>query len=1201
MSINLNVNEQQFDAIHSRNTSILVSAPAGSGKTKVLVDRIMSMLLIDKIDINQILVLTFTSPAAAEMKQRLQNALYDELEKNKDHELSSHIHKQLKQLPNAYITNFHSFCSTLLKQYGDIIDINTDFNILSKKDLIIDNIINQCIDEWLKDDTFLVFIELNFNDNNLTVFKNTLLKLYNYKSGTYNYNELIQKTRMQSGITNIEKYEHYNYLNILFKESIDQMHFKLNALYEFTIDNGLTSFYQNDKDDKLTPFDSLLNLVNKIRTIFESNGVIGLQNLEIKAEKSSTMSRKEAEDKSILTTFDNLKKDILKPFKELLENVIATNQDLLSKGSQLSFEYISYFDSLIEKLELKYNLYKKELNYLDFNDLEQKATMLLEPQHGIAALLHHNLKEIMVDEYQDTNLTQETLLLKISKSKKPEVPLFMVGDMKQSIYRFRNADPMIFKSKYDTFGQLENTKKIDLVYNYRSNKIVLDSINYIFHQIMDSKIGGLEYINDPKAPLNYDYIRKEKQFNDIHFDSIQPKVDKRINELKNLETEILLATNNEDKVYTKAELEAIMVANRIKDLISYQQLETNDYSLRKCEYKDIVVLMRNSTNFMIFKKIFDNFDIPNNIVLNAGFYRSNEIVDSIMVLDTIYNPHNDIAWLSLLTGNYTFSNFDENLILDIKNTDGFSYYSKTINYLITAHNHKLQKLIDWYNEMVLFSKDHSIYEVYNKFIDDSSYLLFVSGLFNGNQRSANIELFFEKLKSFNEFSYEFAMNEIINDSNLDKTAPATSKELTSNEVTFMTTHKSKGLEFPVVFISGLSSQFNQEDLKSKILTTPFGFSTMPNIYHNIDNYKNIIHTYENPIHYAYREYDKQSSIDEELRILYVALTRASQKLICTGHATIDKIIKLQEEVEMDIRLNSNQYTHNAILQTSTRKVNNCLDWLLKSIIRHPDFINQCFNDEFLQIALEKNNDKLKNYSQKIKIYSNQTWPATKHSKFKTLIYDANSLKMNDNDLEKEIQYISALNTSHDILPLPKSIAVTREIEHQTHSIQYDNQFKLSIPSNEFGTIIHEILEKISFKSIVDVEDEIVNLKGFYNENIYQDVLNYSKYLQAFFDSKTYQDIINSDYIYKEKSISYINESNQIIHGILDLVYIKDNKINILDYKTDKVLSDNSDESLHNLHMEQLNYYKKVLESKFPNHQITASVYYLHINKIIFIR
>ncbi|MFR1294229.1 MAG: UvrD-helicase domain-containing protein [Coprobacillus cateniformis] len=499
---------------------------------------------------------------------------------------------------------------------------------------------------------------------------------------------------------------------------------------------------------------------------------------------------------------------------------------------------------------------KKQLNQLDFSDLERYAHQLLEPQYGIVDVLYHRLKEIMVDEYQDTNQIQESLLLKISEYQQPAIPLFMVGDMKQSIYRFRQADPQIFSDKYDTFSlsdedcQKTHTRRIDLVFNYRSSKIVLDSINYIFNQIMDKDIGGLEYYLDDSARLNYDYVGKEN--------NQKESARTRFFSEKHLATEILIDIYNPASSLDKEQYEAHMVAQKILKLKQEMKIQN-----KPVDFKDMVVLMRSTVSFLTFKKVFDLYQIPNHIVLSQGLMNSNEIENMMTFLQGLAHPYDDIALLSILRQPYTMSNIDMETIAKLR-TDHkeISLYEC----LSLSSDKRVIDFLDIFNELRLYSYTHSPYEVLKEIYRLTDYPLFVSKLINGSQRKSNLDLFLEiVLQTQEQNPYLAELIETLKNSS--DFAPAQSSSESDNVVEFMTIHKSKGLEFPIVFVCNMHKQFNTQDSKERMMIDKrLGIALKPRMRKNTENLNNLIIEYENCYRNMIARRQLDESINEEMRI-----------------------------------------------------------------------------------------------------------------------------------------------------------------------------------------------------------------------------------------------------------------------------------------------------------------------------------------------
>lgn len=1225
------LNDEQYEAVVTRNCSILVSAPAGSGKTKILVNRIMALIEEDNYNVDELLVLTFTNAAALEMKQRLQSALENRLQETITESLKCHLMNQKKLLPKAYITNFHGFCSTLLKQYGYLINLNSQFDICTDPTLIKHQILDHCIQKWSVDEDFVDFISSYFPEYYFNSFKNAIFKFENLSNTIYDFDNYLEeiKTTIYDHIINGSQDELSTWpINQKIIELLNiQAKMGLNKVYElanFARNHNLSFYYQNPfgkdklkKADLPSPFDTHLKYYHNVIDALDSkqiDKVIAASNASL--DKSYDSRGLFNEDNELYKTeYNRLKNNIMKFYKDKFKDLVYDDIDEFKLTLSTSIIPIERLIDYLKIYKKAYNSYKQEHNILDFNDLEAQALKLLEPQYGISTLLYTQLKEIMIDEYQDTNQIQETLINKIATLKKPHINRFMVGDMKQSIYRFREADPEIFNQKYLTFNHLPGTKRIDLKFNYRSNKIVLDSVNYIFNQIMDLDIGGLDYYLDDSAKLNYDYLRKEGAQEIDELPMISAMTSNRLEQETRFTSEILLSYQTKTSS-NDAELEAKMVAKKIQTLVGHLELDNFDKSKRLTDYRDIVVLMRNTRSFIAFKKIFSRYNIPSHIVLSQGFLQANEIISMIDVLKAFDNHLDDIAFTSLLKGNYAISCFNENILASIRNNDELSMYDNLLNYVESKSRNylELNKFINYYHEMREYFNHHSVKEGLSKFYKDSEYLSFLSALTNGAQRVANLELLLQKIDEMKDESLHTVVmkfDEMIkNNVNI---SPAMVSSNNDNVVSFMTIHKSKGLEFPVVFISNLHNKFNQQDARERIISDKkLGIAIKPRLKQQLEPYQDVIIEYENKYRKVIASYQTNEAINEEMRIFYVALTRASQKLILTGLIKEPQdIIKWQKYVinnNEDSMLNP-RCKDKVILYHNARKQNSYLDWLGIAIMSHDDIIAQGISKNLL----DNDNcddlvDEIKHNFQTIMIHksTNLIQENTKHSKFSIKILSHNDVEQQiiiNNPSEISLDLTSYYHYNNFEYPYPintnKAIAVTRKIEDGDRIFQdlsYDHD-DLNIEATTRGTIIHSVLEHLDTNISLDDNLAILKESGLYDPESWQVIEKYYINLKNFINSDIYQLMCNSQYLYKEKEFSMLEE-DQIIHGIFDVVCINENDVTIIDYKTDNIKSNTDNDILISLHKPQMDYYKKILARIFPQANIKAIVYYLHINKYV---
>ncbi|WP_282767602.1 UvrD-helicase domain-containing protein [Coprobacillus cateniformis] len=1196
-------NEGQLKAIQQRDASILVSAPAGSGKTKILVSRIVE-LLKEGYEIFDFLVLTFTQAAGNEMKQRLSEELHQLVSTDIDLTLKEHLEKQILNLPHAYMTNFHGFCNLLLMKYGYLVNVMPGFEINSDPSMIKKAVLQECLEKWILDEHIKEFLSLYFPGYSLDAFSSLLLSIDELSHSIddfYGFVDHMKKQNYDTLSSALEEWPLFPYLKqIFYNESVLALN-KLIELKYYAENHNLTDFYerpdeQTEKNQELPiPFEAYYDYLDERIKVFSQpityDTLVSMASSSV--PKAYNMNWKEI-DSDTKKTFTKMKTDILLSYNKSVKTYLEEDPDDFVRKLQISYQAIDILISeghLLNQFQNAYQERKKQLNQLDFSDLERYAHQLLEPQYGIVDVLYHRLKEIMVDEYQDTNQIQESLLLKISEYQQPAIPLFMVGDMKQSIYRFRQADPQIFSNKYDTFSlsdedcQKTHTRRIDLVFNYRSSKIVLDSINYIFNQIMDKDIGGLEYYLDDSARLNYDYVGKEN--------NQKESARTRFFSEKHLATEVLIDIYNPSSSLDKEQYEAHMVAQKILKLKQEMKIKN-----KPVDFKDMVVLMRSTVSFLTFKKVFDLYQIPNHIVLSQGLMNSNEIENMMTFLQGLAHPYDDVALLSILRQPYTMSNIDMETIAKLR-TDHKEI--PLYECLSLSSDKRVINFLNIFNELRLYSYTHSPYDVLKEIYRLTDYPLFVSKLINGSQRKSNLDLFLEiVLQTQEQNPYLAELIETLKNSS--DFAPAQSSSESDNVVEFMTIHKSKGLEFPIVFVCNMHKQFNTQDSKERMMIDKrLGIALKPRMRKNTENLNNLIIEYENCYRNMIARRQLDESINEEMRIFYVALTRASHKLILTGVLkSIDEIAALQEKLLVnespDIYHRENAGT--ILLYDRLRKTNNYLSWTLSSILRHPQIIEQC-----LQI------EQLKQRAQLLKKYhfeKQMTLDSTEHAMFCLFLTNDQTIEQSIPKRQKESLTMNGTIQEHYRsfkypfdLEKPKTMSVT-----QLQAIADDHYLSLAkdeetalMTATDKGTLVHLLLSHLSFQE--DHIEQLINQlyeNHLCNEDGRQVLLAYQDQIYGFIHSDYYQMIKEASYIYKEKPFSYYDKNlDQVIHGIFDLVFVYKDQLYVLDYKTDRISKNNSEDALIEKHKVQLNYYQRVLKDMYKQ-DIKAIVYYLHISK-----
>lgn len=818
--------KEQLDAINKENTNIIVSAGAGSGKTAVLTARVIRKL--ETVDINKLLILTFTKEAANEMKERIRKAI----KKNEN------LKKQLDIIDSAYITTFDSYSLSLVKRYHYLLNLSPKIGIIDasiiklEKETIINKIFDQMYES--KNAKFEKIIrELCTKDDQ--ILKNYIIELNNKLDLKYDKIDYINnyiKTNFEEELINKNIKD---YTNILI-EKLDELK---QLIYDISI--YIDGNYQTKLEDTLNP-------------LIQSKTYE-----EIKNNTNLTLPRLPANSEEIVKEKKEEINEVIKCIKELTKN---KDTEEIKQNILLTKDYIEIILEIITQLDQEINEFKNKNEMYEFNDIAKMAINLLEQNDNIREELKEYYNEIMVDEYQDTNDIQEKFISLISNNN-----VYMVGDIKQSIYRFRNANPNIFRNKYNKYEKQDNGIKIDLLKNFRSRTEVLDNINLIFNLVMDDKIGGAEYKETHQMIFgNTTYINEGKTEQNYDF------------EIYNYQTE--------DKTYTKEEIEIFIIANDIKNKIEnkYQVFDKDELKIRDIEYKDFCIIMDRNTEFEKYKKIFEYMKIP------LTLYQ-----------DEILTVENDILVIKNLM----------NLIIKIDKKEydkEFKYYFTSIarSYLFS---YKDDKIFDFFLQNNF--KDNEIFEKCKKISTELSNLTneeFLNAIINDFKIIENTIKIGDIEKSM--VRIEYLLNLSNNLSELGYTPYELAnyvKEMTEgkneikyslntkagNNVKIMNIHKSKGLEFHICYFSGLHKPFNTSDLKQLF--------TIDNDYGIISPY------YKNGIHNTiYKELLKNKYLKEEIaekiRLFYVAMTRCKEKMIFVTSFREKETNKVNTLVEDNIRL-----------------------------------------------------------------------------------------------------------------------------------------------------------------------------------------------------------------------------------------------------------------------------------------------------------
>jgi ATP-dependent nuclease subunit A len=1193
--------EEQSQAIHEKGSNILVAAAAGSGKTAVLVERIINKIIQEEIDIDKLLVVTFTNAAASEMRERILNAIYKKIE---EEPTNLRLQKQITLLNKSNICTIHSFCLDVIRNNFYEINISPNFRIgdTAEIELLKEEVLDELFEDlYLKEDEgFLKLLEIYTSYKDDEPLKDIVKSIYNFiQSAPFPEKWLAEKVKLfDIDIENTDFAETVWGKIILnnYKECIEENILGLKKIKkELDAENELEKFSQAIRLD-IENLESLLVNLNSWDKSYELAKTFSF----VRWPSSKKIN-------SETPAFVKEKRDMINAkFKKLKDSIfIYTSAEVLSDLKNM-YEVLNLLQAIILKFNENYKKAKLERNIIDFNDIEHLALkILIKDEDGkyvpseIAKKYQDKFEEIAIDEYQDSNMVQEYILTSISKGNN----IFMVGDVKQSIYKFRQAMPELFLNKYKTYKlKKEKTEaddlKIQLFKNFRSRKNILDTTNIIFQEIMSQDLGDVDYNEDEYLNLGANY--EEPQLENIDFAG---KTEINIINLEDTTKDV--QEDEEDNVKTErienSILEARYVAKKINELVNsnYYVLDKKE-GYRKVTYKDIVVLLRSTTELSpIYEKEISDLGMPVYSETSTEYLNSVEIQLIMSCLKIIDNPMQDIPLVTVMRS--MIGGFTDNDLIEIRLADKYENFYESIVKARIQVNEELRNKIDSFLELInnwreaseFLALDELIWKIYM----DTGYYNYVGLMQNGKLRQANLKMLFERAKQYESASFKGVFNFInfIDKLKLRNNDLGAAKIIGENEnvIRIMSIHKSKGLEFPVVFLSSTEKNFNLKDLREKILIhQEIGFGP---------NYENSELKIEYPTlaKEAIKMVSKRESISEEMRVLYVALTRAKEKLIITGiEKDLQKSIESKEK-ELQIYENEDNSKINSKILENYKSY---LDWIelvyLKNKIRNSDIF------EFNVIS-------------KAEIL-NQT--VESEAKRKDVLKDIANKKVSKENMEKIKNILEWEYKYKDSTEMPSELSVSKikELSKDTEekigiTLKKPNFLieKTELTPAEKGTIMHLCLQKLNYKEEYNLE----KLKNMVNNLVNKEIIlpkeaesvNYNKIL-AFLSSNIWKEMQTAKVVEQEKAF-YLNlkaneiyqnnaEDEILVQGIIDLYYITNNdELVLVDYKTDYV-ENNNEQSLKDKYNIQLEIYKKALEESLNRKVDKVYIYSTWLNKEI---
>ncbi len=1152
----VNWNDEQWQAIHQKGANILVSAGAGSGKTAVLVERLVTQMLDNSnpINVDEVLVVTFTDAAASEMKHRVRQKLLALQEKEPK---NLNIQKQLQKLPTANISTFHAFCIKQIKKYYYVLGIDPNIKAIDP-DLLriyVEEVMQKMCDRWYKekDENFLKLVNYYSTDYKDTIIKNMILQMYYQIVQLPYHDKWMEEILVSLDVKKLKEWKNYNLLITQILNLLDEGLMLCNKALRMCSEYSELCVYS---ETLIKEKNAIEDVVNSITDDTDYKTVESkIKSIVFDRLPRNTSEVDEELKKEFIGLRDGYKKLIIKD--KILDGFFGYDEETNLKHFKENQEIISVIYNLTLEFKKELDSKKTTNNYIDFNDYEHLTLKLLVSSQEVREELKKKFKAIYVDEYQDTNYMQEEILSILNKGASK---IFMVGDVKQAIYRFRHSTPKLFKSKYKNFKyKLEDIEyragedealvglKIDLNKNYRSRKEVIDFTNYIFKNIMSEKLGEVKY--DENAQLN---------FGATYFQNIPSP--NRIN--------ITTIPKETNLCQTKDELETEALVSRIHELIQQDAKvsENGGKDLRKINYSDIAILTRNYSSSHSIIRVLEKYKIPYTIERDINFYETYEIKLVIAFLKLISNTHDEVALTATMRS--LLYNFNETQLAQIRliNTDrNIKYYNivleSDINLFPVEMRNQIKKLRQDIEEYQTLMSKVGVEEFIRTLYEKSGLLEIALTLKQGKVRRNNLLKLLEIATSYEKIEIGTLHNFISYVKHLEVvgTAEQITKDV-ENAVRIMSFHKSKGLEFPYVFILGLKKVFNLKDEKEVVLIDKdLGVASQIK-----DQYKEHVVYYKTLYQTLIKQQMRSENLSEEMRMLYVAFTRAKEHLeiICTDQK--EKSLSFYGWLENPLSNSNESYIQKIQVDELPKVSNDVVD------------IEENANGEAFDIkqAVEK-----MNYQYKY-IADTQTFAKTSISKMKDMVSThSDTLAEESFTKTNELKKPKFLQTK--ALATEKGTAVHKLFSYLNYTKKYNE--------DDLSTIAHEMCEK----------DILTKEEVSY--------IDFSK-VAKFFDTKLFSELQKALQVKTEAPFTtklpakdiypnYTGTSNVILQGIIDLMIVFEDKVYIVDFKTNKIKNQKSKEDALKSYTLQMSIYKEAIKKFYKNKDVKTIIYFVDTNEI----
>lgn len=1157
-------NEQRM-AVENRGGKLLVSAAAGSGKTKVLVDRLMSYILdpTDPANIDDFLIITYTKAAASELRGKIASKLSElisEMPQNK------HLHRQMQRLYLARISTVHGFCGDLLRQYAYRLDIPSDFRVVDESECIqlqykaLETVLNDAYNSPEQDSNFYPFVDTQGLGRDDRQIPDIILKVYNSARCHLNPMQWLDHCIVDSdNVQDAAQTSWGQYLIADLKQYIDM---QIDAF-----DRCISSCSCVDGMEK--PLNLFSSTVSQLKALLACDSWD-----EIVARKNIDFGRltfpKSCADMQLADQMKAVRNACKEGLAKRLRS-FGDNSDQVLSDLRRSVTATKGLVSIVKEFSREYDRIKQTRGVLDFGDLEHISLDLLLGKNrsmitAVAKEVGENFREVMVDEYQDSNEIQDAIFGALTDQKQN---CFMVGDVKQSIYQFRLADPGIFIKKYNTYVDADlahsyEGRKVLLCHNFRSSGGVINAVNDVFSQCMSSNVGGLDYGEQ-------EMLREGLS----HTPLLDPEVS-------------LFGIDVENDTY---EEEADFVAGEICSLLDGTHSVRDGDKLRPIKAEDVVILLRSPGSVgHVFQSALQKRGIRCITGDSTDLLLTEEIATIRAILQIINNPLQDIPLVSLLTSPLFGFSADDLAILRSKNRN-----QDIFNLLCISESEKSKAFLQIINELRNCSRLMSVTELISEIYRKTNYLSIYSAMEDGEIKCSNLQTFFQIASNYETTGPKDLQRflEFLDASEV-RGLSGTGSQQEKGAVSIMSIHKSKGLEFPVVFLCGLSRSFNQESSRAQVLCHK-------DLGIGLDCTDTKLRVrYPTIAKRAVSTMIQRESVSEELRVLYVALTRAKDRLYMT-YAARNLAGNLQD-IAMRLDMCSNE-----LLASEA----DCLGWwVLQSALTRTEA------GAFFELSCHPNCAQVRDSQWQIRV-------AMQHEYSTNFQSNASEKKaLSDEMLRNFSDAMNFIYPHSDATVIPSKLTATQlkgraldlEISEGTDTAREISFRKAgSIPQisgTSYGTAVHAVLQHICLSacdSFDNIQKEIIRLEQEHLITSEQANVVDVNSLFAFFNSSLGKKICNAKNVIREFKFSVLCDAGQyysnstddqiLLQGVVDLALIEEDGITVLDFKTDRATED-SIYILAEKYKPQVRAYVDALTRIYQKPIKSAMLYFFSLNQII---